>query len=405
MAAVTAEIEELLERWCFDWGVMDVMIAGKSSIDLAVMMITDWDDATQFLRSYGYDPDYPQHARFIHATIVEALHFFEKHLMPAEWQAGRGPSEEVLAVDDARHFLLWASEKPTKNRLRQAWACALLRVLHTIAHIEGVYRLVDLTAARDQIMRKFREHVFRDGKGQLVFGRGDHTVALHAIEWKHAKSRESIILKLLHKRANVAETIYDLLGIRIVTERLADVMLVVKYLREFYLITFPNCNPSRARNSLVDLEHFHKVVERLRERLAAGKLAPQDFVKKLEQAVQPMTARQRAKQANPHSGLGYRSIQLTCREMIHAPNPLHRWRQELKARAHSETALGFSDLVSAWGGDEPQMSSFFPFEVHVLDRVTYVKNQMGSASHDRYKQSQIKAARRRVLQRILTLKP
>jgi len=409
MVKPSEHAKEILERWRFDWGAMDVMIAGKSSIDLSTIPIRDWDDATRFITSYGYNPDDPIHARFIHATIIEAFHFLEKHLIPADLPASSRPPEEILAVDDVRHFLLWAAEKPAKHRARQAWACALLRILHTIAHIEGVYRMVDLNAARDQIMRKFREHVFRAESGGLAFGRGEQHVSLHAVEWKHSKSRESIILKLLHKRANVAETIYDLLGIRIVTERLHDVMRVVKYLREFYLITFPNCNPSRARNSLIDLAEFQASIEDLRAKVQSGKMDPDEFEQLLTEQVRAMPSSTELR--NPHSGTGYRSIQLTCRELIHVPNPLFRWRTQLLSEfGHlpphhpaGPVVQNLADLVTVWGGDTPETANFFPFEVHILDRPTYERNQVGNSAHDRYKQSQIKAARRRVLSRVLRL--
>ena len=45
---------------------------------------------------------------------------------------------------------------------------------------------------------------------------------------------------------------------------------------------------------------------------------------------------------------------------------------------------------------------FFPFEIQIIDQDTYQQNQLGSANHDRYKQSQIRSARRRALGAVLT---
>jgi hypothetical protein len=48
---------------------------------------------------------------------------------------------------------------------------------------------------------------------------------------------ENIILKLLQKPGNIAENIYDVIGVRFVTQRLCDVMLVVKALQELFVIS------------------------------------------------------------------------------------------------------------------------------------------------------------------------
>ena len=51
--------EELANLWQFPWPVMDVLIGGKSSIDLTELKIQSNAEASSFLRSYGYDPETP----------------------------------------------------------------------------------------------------------------------------------------------------------------------------------------------------------------------------------------------------------------------------------------------------------------------------------------------------------
>jgi uncharacterized protein (TIGR04562 family) len=41
--------------------------------------------------------------------------------------------------------------------------------------------------------------------------------------------------------------------------------------------------------------------------------------------------------------------------------------------------------------------AFFPFEIQIFDETSFKDTQKGQSSHERYKESQIKAARRRVL--------
>ncbi len=402
-------VEETLKLWDFNWGVMDVLIGGKSSIDLHELKIRNWQDATEFLRYYGYDPDVRSDAIKIHAVICESWHFIEQYLMPQEWAQGKRPPPHLHFAHDARDILIAASDLRPEAAVAQAWACAVLRVMHTIAHIDGVAKFADVEAARTQIMNRFLRYIFRDTEGRLCFGDRRNCVVLDRIEWKLRKSRESILLKLLHKKANVAETIYDLLGIRIITKRLVDVMVVVKFLRDFHVVTFPNCNPSRARNSLVDVDTFKHNVDMLREMLEYGRIQPDDFTSILHGLTRPVSLSQGGN-GNPHSGRNYRAVQLTCRQLIRYPNPLGRWQDKLrKAQGQeglSETAKTVLRelMLSTESSDlEDDIEVFFPFELQVLDESSAQQNAIGEANHDRYKQSQVKAARRRILYRVLNL--
>jgi uncharacterized protein (TIGR04562 family) len=400
--------DDLLKVWSFNWGIMDVLIGGKSSIDLQELKVRSWQDATEFLRYYGYDPDVPADAQKIHMVICEAWNFIEQYLMPFEWSRGKQPPSHLLYTHDARDIILAASDLRPEVATTQAWACAVLRVMHTIAHIDGVTKYADIEAARTQVMNRFLKFVFRDQDGKLRFGDRQTSVVLDRIEWKLRKSRESIILKLLHKKANVAETIYDLLGIRVITKKLADVMVVVKFLRDFHIVTFPNCNPARARNSLIDVESFKHNVDMLREMLEDGRIKPQEFTNILQGLTKPLAVVSSA--ANPHTAKGYRAVQLTCRQLIRYPNPALRWQEKLRRylseKSISEQAQQICTeflQLAATESQEEQLEGFFPFELQVMDEASAAQNAMGEASHDRYKQSQVKAARRRVLNRVLSL--
>ncbi|MCX6129220.1 MAG: TIGR04552 family protein [Proteobacteria bacterium] len=400
--------DDLLKVWAFNWGIMDVLIGGRSSIDLPDLKVRSWQDATEFLRYYGYDPEVPEDARKIHAVICEAWNFIEQYLMPYEWSRGKQPPVQLLYTHDARDILMAASDHRPEMAISQAWACAVLRVMHTIAHLEGVTRFTDIEAARTQIMNRFLKFVFRDQDGKLRFGDREASVLLDRIEWKLRKSRESILLKLLHKKANVAENIYDLLGIRLITKRLADVMVVVKFLRDFHIVTFPNCIPSRARNSLIDVESFKHNVDMLREMLEDGRIKPQEFTNILQGLTKPLVMVNNA--ANPHTAKGYRAVQVTCRQLIRYPNPAIHWQEKLLSYMQkndlSEASRTMCQEFLRFSACEPQdreLEGFFAFELQVLDEASAAQNAIGDASHDRYKQSQVRAARRRVLAKVLSI--
>lgn len=405
------EKAQLADLWKFPWPVMDVLIGGQSSIDLPELRVPTWDEATSFLRSYGFDPDSERDARRMHAIIVEALAFVERVLLsPREWAKGVKPPEEILTCMDPRHLLIWASSTGPSERLKRAWSCAVLRVMHTIAHIEGVNRYINIGEARSQIMARFRRYIVRDDDKNLWFGEGINRVKLERVEWKERKTRTSILLKLLHKRDNVAETIYDYLGMRVVTTRLCDVMMVVKFLREFHIVSYPNNYPSRARNNLIDTERFRAQVEALRDMLTAGSLSPEDF----ESMVARVTAPSHANVANnPHSAASYRAIQMTCRQLVEIKNPQFAWLDRLEREVDASLAgpatakvLGeLRQLVAGWYAvkGERTIRSFVPFEIQIMDPEAHAQASAGTANHDRYKLSQVRAARKRVLHKVLTL--
>src|SRR4051812_10571988 len=89
--------EELIKKWSLNWLSMDVMIGGKSSIDLSELRLADYEEAKTFVRSYGYDPDTPKDRRFIDAVMIEAVNFIMRYLVTESCAA---PPKEILHCDD-----------------------------------------------------------------------------------------------------------------------------------------------------------------------------------------------------------------------------------------------------------------------------------------------------------------
>lgn len=394
----------LAEIWNFPWHVMEVFVGGKSAIDVPRLGIQDDDDAMKFLSSYGFNCEKPEDLRAMHQAFVEAVSFIERQLIPEMWGSGVKPPEAVLQCIDPRQLLIWASQQDRDDKAM--WSCAILRVMHTIGHIEGVYQSAPFQIARDRVRENFARHIFKDENGVMRLGDSRINIELHSVEWKTEKSRDSILLKLLHKAANVAETIYDLFGVRIVTKRLCDVMVAVKFLRQFNIVSYPNSHPSRVRNTLVDVDKFMGHVESLRHLLTSGVITSQEFNEIIERLTEPALITRRS---NPHSGTSYRSIQLTCRELIRCPNPVFGWMDDLRRlgpgliQSNRQFLKHMMHLIETWPGVEKSrnISVFFPFEVQILDETAFFQSLSGSSSHSQYKQSQIKAARRRVLHEVL----
>ncbi len=404
--------KQIAEQWHFRWPVMEVLIGGASSIDTPSTYVRTMEEATRFLLSYGYNPDNPSDARMMHSVIVEALTFIERELMPREWRNGIRPPDEIIVCDDPRWLLVWAAELEDAHRIRRAWACAVLRVMHSIAHIEGSYRYVNVDAARAQIKARFEPFLRHNSAGEVSsFGQDGALVSLVKFDWKSAKSRQSILLKLLHKRANVAETIYDLVGVRLVVSNQADALLLVRMMTDFGIVSYANCIPARARNNMVDVDKFRHELDELRGLLMSDKISPEQFKRRMSNLELPSPEED---VDNPHSAATYRSIQLTGRQLIRGMNPAFQWLQRFDEAAdalgHSPAARALTELAAAlrgWRGmdREVDMCAFFPFEIQIMDQTSYMQNSQGAAAHGRYKSSQLRAARRRVLGEILNPVP
>jgi uncharacterized protein (TIGR04562 family) len=164
------------------------------------------------------------------------------------------------------------------------------------------------------------------------------------------------------------------------------------------------------RNNLIDYEEFRKTLEKEKRNLAQKLISEEEFLRRLDDVPLP-SSRISAPKNNPHSSSSYRSVQLTCRQLIRYPDPLLSWQTKLlndstcdqvspRAKHRIEELLQY---VNNWHGCESshEISVFFPFEVQILDAASHRMIASGDASHDVYKTSQIRTARRRILGKIL----
>jgi uncharacterized protein (TIGR04562 family) len=200
---------------------------------------------------------------------------------------------------------------------------------------------------------------------------------ISSFEVKDKKSRDSMLLKLLSKREMVAEQLFDLIGVRIVTYTPTDAILALEILRQNKVLIFANIIPSRTRNSLVDFDAYKSSVEPILERYQAGDMPLADTLDRLKRVVceQPMvpTTDKPFNLENDASIQGYRALHLTQRQLI---------------RSHT---------MESFNGEAPISKFFFPYELQIVDVDSYRQNHMGSSAHVQYKLRQLVKARRRVL--------
>lgn len=344
----------------FPWETLRAVVGGLSAIDVPHLHLADVEAAERFLECYGFDWSRSSHREELEALRASAVEFIEEELL----ESGEHVLPAVRDEEDVRALLVWASS--ATGTKRQLWSCAVLRVAHTLAHSRSYFNEKYGDEIRRQILARFEPHLSMNEEGLLL---GD-SIHLADFEVKATKPVTSVAMKLLHKVENVAEDIFDRVGVRFVTHERFDTLLVVKYLREHNVFMFANVKPSRARNTLIDLDWLETFMSALDRAVDAGEIGEGDRIDYLREAVRNQEYPEPPQPGyNPYSAASYHALQFTCRQMIRVPD---------------DTGRG-------------EIRFFFPFEVQVLDEESYHLSRSGFAAHDLYKARQRDAVRRRVL--------
>ncbi len=363
----------------FPYELFNVVFSRKSFIDINRLNVHDEATALSYMRNYGYDTTDPLMKQKVGLILQESKNFIQNYLL--EDPEGGDPAllmpPEVLFNDNILDMLIMASEK--EKTLLQAWACSVLRVAHTITHIENDLAKSFMPGIKKQIFSRFMDHLKLSRTGEYYLGEGDQKIQLKMFEMKNEKSRESLLLKLLHKKENVTADVFDRIGVRIVTYNKLDVILVLKYFSVNHVVSFANIKPSRTRNNLINVERFLQGIEELNSHdLSSWK--DDDVAEFLERHLQlppeekELETDRIIKENNLYSSTLYSSLQLTGRQLI-----------TIKDFFKPEIVYRF----------------FFPFEIQILDEESFKESREGRASHEEYKKNQICAARKRVLNNVI----
>lgn len=361
-----------------NWHYLRAIARGESAIDLKGMALRHHEDALRFAREYGLDPERPGHAAWMRRVHREAIDFLRQRLLhPAELDQ---LPPEVAEPEDVLDLLVFASRFSRSRSTRRMWSCAVLKVMHALFYIDSNIKLRHFEAIREQVFAALDAVVLPTADGHLLSD-GEITLPLLRFDRKNAKDRHSILLKLLQKSAYVAEDIHDHLGVRLVLDTRIECLLALRILQRSQLISAINVESHRVRNTLLDLDAAHDLFAGWRDRLAAAPTYPAELLRAMDRE---LASREAApdRAHNPHSGSGFRSVQVTVRKLIHLPeSPLEDVPLPGGARQAARSAASF----------------YFNYEIQLMDRAGYEATHAGPASHGAYKQRQIATARRRVL--------
>ena len=383
----------------FSWDTLRLFLEGFSPVDLTGLAITSRREAEEFIAAYGYDLKESKETEEALQVHQEAISFISRYLCPSpdESVGSLEIPECISKPENLADLLLLSSDR--SQPLLSAWSCSVLRVMHTISHANLAARTPYFREVQQQILEPFKNHIFPSLDKPATLGQGPSSVPLKAASFKRRKSRESLVLKLLHKPDNVASEVYDRIGVKLVTASKLDALLALKYLRKQNLVSLPLLTPGRSRNTLVDLESFREAYDTM----TAGRECSDEESTDLEffrqLAYRPTKEAELLEErmsANPHSSKDFRSIQFTCRKLVKVPHPAVTVIQQLRRQTGDES-LG-KEVARRY---PKQLRFTFPFEIQITDWENYLASRHGESSHLSYKKRQLAAARRRVLGEVL----
>lgn len=405
---------DYLSKYIFDWEVFDVVIGGKSSLDSKFLGDQKFniDKVNSFLKSYGLDPSDNISKAELFGNFQEALQFIRRYFLKEGSRDGldlKIPNSLYMVTDISDVFLTATGADPSKTYEEKLWCEIVLKIMHTILHVDKDLRSSYFNVIQTQIFDKFYKYLYRDEEQNLFLGTSDnkYQIPLIDFETKSKKTRDSVIIKLLHKAENVAEELFDRIGVRVITKTRFDSLLAVKFFVENNVIIPHNIKPSRSVNTMVNLDNFRRRHSEILRMALRNNLSEERFLQALNREIMENGLYSKNSDRNLHSKKGYQSIQFTCRQLIKYKNPFmtefHDLRK-LAKKADESDELRKKILSMDFSLIARDVRFFYPFEVQVVDVDAHKQNTEGEASHQEYKRSQKISAMKRVFRDLLQYK-
>jgi uncharacterized protein (TIGR04562 family) len=415
-----AEKPSYLSKYLFQWEIFQVILGGQSALDAHSFLgeVHDSETASQFLIGYGFDSDDPVTQAELFGNFQESMQFIKKYFLKESRPEGLDltiPSV-FFTLNHVKDLLLLTQKKGSKKvQEERIWAGIILKVMHTIIHADKDLRHNYFSVIQQQIFDRFYKYIVRGENNKLFLGKNEddpEKISLIDFQTKSKKARESIIIKLLHKPENVAEELFDRIGIRLVTHTKLDVLRVVYFLQKHCVITPHNIKPSRSVNGLISLDDFRKSYIRIIKNALRLKLTENEFTTNLEKALNSNNEKPHSKESakNFYSSKNYRAVQFTCRQLIKYRDPFFndfvQIRKLAKQAANSgdQTEIVKRILELDTSHIYRDVRFFYPFEVQIVDQENHLIQTEGQASHEEYKKAQLKAAMCRVFKPLLDYK-
>ena len=323
-----------------------LLLRGGSVIDWHRLNFRSREEIDRFLRAQEFELEDPADRARTEALKNSAMSFLRRKF--------DFPIPKPVAARDIAGLLELASGRGH----RQLCACAILKVMHIIHHLEARELLFMLPTSDEEVFHLVEQKVYRAVGAALAKG-------YPIVEFIGGrKNKDSLYTKLLSKQEVSAAQIYDKLRFRIVTRSVDDVLGMLNFLGRM-VFPFNYVIPTQSTNTLIRFRHYCESKPHLTPLLAGLQLDPSLEYDESGGAVD-----------NVFTSQSYRVVHFVADMPVRLPEDL------LAEAPPAAWALGRVIFVQT--------------EFQVLDGTTDQANESGDASHSAYKLRQRDAVMRRL---------
>lgn len=335
-------IKALDELTVTDLGALRLILRGDSVIDWHRLELETEAEVRELLRVQEIHPEEAADRTRMEQVKREAIRYLREYLeYPIPKPVGEASIEQLFLIASGKGH-------------RQTCACAILKAMSIVHHLEGRELLYVLPLSDAEVFQLVEEKVYRVIGSMLAGG-------FPIIEFVGGrKNRDSLYTKLLSKQDTIAAQVFDKLRFRIVTRSYDDIFPVVQYLTT-HLFPFNYVVPGQSINSLFPFRRYCEGRPHLRAMLPQLQGRADDEITPTD---------------NRFTAESYRVIHFVVDMPVRVP------RRILERAPAAAQSLGHVIFVIC--------------EFQVVDRETEARNEQGEASHSRYKERQRKAVMRRL---------
>jgi len=321
-----------------------LLLRGGSVIDWHRLNLEGPAEARELLISEEFNPDEPSDRARLNTVKNEAIEYLRRQFsFPIPAPVAKASVEELMLLASGRGH-------------RQLCACTILKLMHIIHHIDGRELLFSVPMSDQDVFHLVEEKVYRVIGGMLAAG-------FPITEFSGGrKNKDSLYTKLLSKTDSSATAIYDKLRFRIVTRTGDDILPVLLYLTH-HVFPFNYVVPAQSINTMFHFRSYCQAHPHLRT-----------MIKSFQTGVTEDD--EYTLSDNLFTDESYRVIHF----VVDLPVRLRPETMELAPPG----AWSLGPII------------FVLCEFQVIDRETEAANELGTASHERYKDRQKEAVMRRL---------
>lgn len=326
---------------------VNLCLGGHSALDLHRLHFTEESEVVRFLRASLADPTDPfdrERLLHLHRSALDHLRRqFDDRLPP-----------EIAEPERVEDLFLLASQDSGYPR-KSLTACAVLKVMHLIDHLEARTLGQQLVVDEAELARAVLDRLAGGARRAAIAG------APIVVAEGGRKDRDAELTKLLLRR-DTASPIADRVRYRVITETVDDVVPVLAWMIRDH-VPFNQVLARESVNSLISLRKWLGARSGLRDLLSSLQLPPADG------AVE-------GRQINRFSGPDFHIVNFVIEAPVRAD------------RLASQVAQTF----------DPSLGRilYVPTELQLVDRDTHARNGQGPSAHEHYKARQLDAASRRL---------